>query len=320
MPSEFAYHYVIFLILSLSFGQISSRDYSHLNDLSQLQFLVIDEADRMIQQGSFPQLEHILDAVHRDNPMDEDEGSEDEPDMEDVDIPDRLYGLPGVPGEARVEMLSEDILLQVERQRTGELLEMPEVKEVDDDEFQRAQMHVEGDLSEEEISLPPPPPIRRQTFVYSATLTLPASGKFIKTNKRLRIDKNIDGAIVEILEKSKAKGKTKVVDLTNADKSGKGKASLTHTSKNSQVGKAKINDRQFRLPPGLRLQQIKCTQKHKDSHLYGYLMNTSDGTSGPALVFCNSIAGVRRVAATLQTLGLSVRVLHAQMQQVSSIQ
>ena len=37
--------------------------------MSQLRFLVIDEADRMIQQGSFPQLEKILDTIQSSNPM-----------------------------------------------------------------------------------------------------------------------------------------------------------------------------------------------------------------------------------------------------------
>jgi len=48
-------------------------------------------------------------------------------------------------------------------------------------------------------------------------------------------------------------------------------------------------------------------------------MTTVDGSAGPALVFCNSIAGVRRVGTVLQTLGLSVRMLHAQMQQVRGV-
>jgi ATP-dependent RNA helicase DDX24/MAK5 len=46
-------------------------------------------------------------------------------------------------------------------------------------------------------------------------------------------------------------------------------------------------------------------------------LTTAQGASGPALVFCNSIAAVRRVGTTLQTLGLTVRILHAHMQQVS---
>ena len=71
------------------------------------------------------------------------------------------------------------------------------------------------------------------------------------------------------------------------------------------------------LPLGLTLGEIRCAQRHKDSHLYAYLVTTEQGSSGPSLVFCNSIAAVRRVGATLKTLGLPVKMLHAQMAQVS---
>jgi len=291
--------------------QMSSRDHGHLNDLSQIRFLVIDEADRMVQQGSFPQLVRILDAVQRANPLDEDESDEEELEENDVNDPDRLLGLPGMPGEARVEMLSDELLKQLERQRNGEDAE-PNVKEIEDDSYKEMEDNVEVENDgDEEISLPPPPPVYRQTFVYSATLTLPSSGSF-KSRKGPKGLQDVEGVIGEILEKSRAKGKTKVVDLTNADKTGKAKP-ITSTA--ATAGE-KTSDGQFRLPPGLKLQLIKCTQRHKDSHLYGYLMTTQEGASGPCLVFCNSISGVRRVGATLQTLGFPVRVLHAKMQQV----
>ena len=54
---------------------------------------------------------------------------------------------------------------------------------------------------------------------------------------------------------------------------------------------------------------------HKDSHLYSFLTTTKQGSSGPSLVFCNSIGAVKRVGETLKILGLPVRMLHAQMQQ-----
>ena len=65
-----------------------------------------------------------------------------------------------------------------------------------------------------------------------------------------------------------------------------------------------------------------CTQRHKDSHLYGYilyfmsLLQQHKRSQSSILIFCNSIAGVRRVGLTLTTLRLPVRMLHANMQQV----
>ena len=177
----------------------------------------------------------------------------------------------------------------------------------------------------DDISLPAAPPVQRQTFVYSATLTLPPSASYVakatKNNKKKGKAKKavtVDGAIAEILEKARASGQTKVVDLTSADKHyvlapSKREESQTPT-KESQSSLSSS-----RLPPGLSLYKIECTQRHKDSHLYAYLVTTAQGASGPCLVFCNSIAAVRRVGATLQALRLPVRMLHANMAQVCVI-
>ena len=54
--------------------------------------MVIDECDRVTEQGSFPQLHSILDAVEKANPMDDsdDEGDASDPEDEmDDDNPDR---------------------------------------------------------------------------------------------------------------------------------------------------------------------------------------------------------------------------------------
>lgn len=300
--------------------QISSREYEHLVDLSQIKFLVIDEADRMIQMGSFPQLSNILDQVQLANPMVDDDDEEEELlDEADMDEADRMLGLPGLPGEARVKMLSDDILRQVDALREGAKPPTEAVEELGVDSSTEGDRDGEGS-EEDEISLPAEPPVHRQTFVFSATLTLPATSP-VKVVKKRSHDFTVGGAISEILDKSHAKGKTKVVDLSThtkgnelIEKTDKKEKKEKKTKSKSVAGASK-----FQLPPGLELQQLKCTQKHKDSYLYAYIMTSAAGSSGPCLVFCNSIAGVRRVGKTLQTLGLDVRILHAQMQQVSNL-
>jgi len=281
----------------------------------------------MIRQGAFPQLSRILDAVQRANPMDDSDDEEDLSDDDDEENePDRMYGLPGIPGEARVEMLSDDILERVRLQKMGgagsaDEAEEPKICEIEDSEYDEQQKELqadqEGDYNDDEISLPALPPVTRRTYVYSATLTLPATDSYRKSKKQKgrRQMMDVDGAIAEILEKSHAKGRTKVVDLTNATGSAKGAAANFRNGNGNRSAAPKVSE-EFRLPPGLELKLIKCTQKHKDSHLYAYLMTTEEGASGPCLVFCNSIAAVRRVGATLQALGLDVRILHAHMQQV----
>ncbi len=172
---------------------------------------------------------------------------------------------------------------------------------------------------------------KRQTFIFSATLTLAAAegdkkrdfkGKNVK--KLARADKELKiiqdefaeknglpkGILAEILRKAGSTGKVKIVDLTSSSAfpppppSGKGDTT-------SEPTKSVIN-----LPEGLSLLQARCATLHKDSHLFAYLSTTAQGTSGPSIVFCNSIAGCRRVGETMEMLGLPVKVLHAQLQQV----
>jgi len=326
---------------------MSSKEYTHLNNLSQLRFLVVDEADRMIKQGNFPQLQQIFEMINQANPPppedDSDEDESDSDDEEDQDGYERLKSLGGVRGEARTVMLSDSILAAIERERNGGgggagkkgSDAKPKPMEMDDDEYEEQQAQLlnneeeeSGDDDEVEEE-----PVHRQTFVYSATLTLPPSmhhliKKDASIKKKMKKGKGknkqattVDGAISEILDVAGARGEVKIVDMSNiileGKKSKSKKSQDEDTAKKSKKGETESSGLARRLPAGLSLGQIPCAQRHKDSHLYAYLVTTRQGSSGPCLVFCNSIAAVRRVGDTLKTLGLPVKMLHAQMQQVS---
>lgn len=282
-------------------AMLTSGENDHLRDLSQIQFLVLDEADRMTQEHSFPQLIKILDLVNDANPSEEDESEDEEDDDESYDG-SRMLGLPGVRGEAQLTMLTDDILNQVQSLKSStnpKSFDVPADDSFDDDDLDG----VEDDIPED-LFASQKPRVHRQTFIYSATLTLPFTSTNTSKPKRGKMGKKLglDGGIAEILEKTNAMGETKVVDLSSS-------SPLANSLSNHKTSHG------VRLPPGLSLEQIKCTQRHKDSHLYAYLMTTEQGSSGPCLVFCNSIAAVRRVGSTFQTLGFNVRILHAHMQQ-----
>lgn len=284
--------------------QLSSGDNEHLRDLSQIQFLVLDEADRMTQEHSFPQLVKILDLVNDANPNEEEDSEEEDSDDESEDG-SRMLGLPGIRGEAKLTMLTEDILKQAEALRSSTTAERMEVADEEFDNESDGELGgVEDDIPED-LFAAPEERVHRQTFIYSATLTLPFTSTTTSKPKRGKKTKNLglDGGIAEILEKTNAMGETKVVDLSSSAPPSNALSNLKGSNG-------------VRLPPGLSLEQIKCTQRHKDSHLYAYLRTTEQGSSGPCLVFCNSIAAVRRVGSTFQTLGFNVRILHAHMQQV----
>ena len=307
---------------------------------------MIDEADRMVSQGNFPQLSKIFEKIQQANPSLSYLEANAVEDDEDSDDDDRLLGLPGVKGEAKVQMLNENILKMIEAQRSGKPVKdesddesneddsgndsdednngpIPEPIEMDDDEYEAEQARMKKELEdslmvnfddedEEEE------PVKRQTFIFSATLSLPPSSHYnIKSQSKITKKglKSVDGAIAEIMDKVGAQGQVKVVDLSTGNGDEK-------QSKNKKVKSTNDPSEQTittKLPSGLSLYEIKCTQKHKDSHLYAYLTTTKQGVSGTALVFCNSIGAVKRVAETLKTLGLPTRTLHAQMEQKGRI-
>ena len=375
---------------------ISSQQYEHLNHLSQLRFLVIDEADQMVDMKAstqkynpksrykFPELIQILDVIHKANPMmddDEDDGDgdvllEEDADGNDMDT-NRMFGLPGIPGEARVTMMNDTLLQRIREQQqlsseNDSFTNEDDGEEDDGQDILIADYNVDTDLlnkvvidDDDDISLPVLPPVRRQTFVFSATLTLPEShslhsndqngnpstiddGKK-KSKKKHKFDNNDDGknkkgnvalsnvhgAIADLLQKAHAAGRTKVVDLTNGTDMGQSRGSSNvnsssdmkqTTTSNKQISPT-VTTKEYQFPPGLQFQQMLCTQRHKDSHLYGYILHFMSLLQQPTqkqtrqssiLIFCNSIAGVRRVGMTLTTLRLPVRMLHANMQQVRS--
>lgn len=316
---------------------MATGDHKHLTDLKKLRFLVVDEADRMISQGSFPQLKGIFEKIQQANPSLEYMRAHEDVEYEsDSDDEDRMLGLPGLPGEAKVTMLDDNILKMIERQRKGLDMEtdqdpddelesgdngvlVPQPVEINDAEYDaenaRLQELTEGVEERDEEDKP----VKRQTFIFSATLTLPASdessalrskGKKGKKGKAGKL--SVDGAIAEILEKVGAQGQTKVVDLSVSSSTQLTKQINAKISDSQSVPSQRSN---IKLPPGLSLYEILCTQKHKDSHLYSFLATTKQGSSGPCLVFCNSIGAVKRVGETLKVLGLPVKMLHAQMQQ-----
>ena len=119
-----------------------------MTDLSQIRFLVLDEADRMTQEHCFPQLLSILSSIHEANPRDGDEEDDESESDEEEDDEDRMLGLPGLPGEAKVQLLTDDILRQIEFQRNNM---DPETAEVSDQEFEDEDSLKESENDEEKV-------------------------------------------------------------------------------------------------------------------------------------------------------------------------
>ena len=169
--------------------ELMQNENEHLSDLSKLGFFVLDEADRMVEQGHYHELSSIMDHIP---------------------FSDRL-----------------------------------------------------------------------QTFVFSATLTMPKMALRKKAAKpSTRKPKN---AIASIMQKIKFRKELKTFDLTSAQR--------TATSLQESV--------------------LHCSEESRLEFLY-YILATTEGRT---LVFCNTISLIRTLQSILSHLGLPVSAIHAQQQQ-----
>jgi len=195
-------------------SQVTS--YLRLQDLSALSFVVIDEADRMIEKGHFEELQRILSF------------------------------LPYPNRNSKRKEISEAGAMQTTTQA-----------------------------------------VPRQTFVFSATLTLPESlRKRLKLTARRDDDKHGEKSegVRRLFEHIEFRGSPSVIDLT---KQGIG------------------------LPAKLQEAAVECVADQKDALLY-YLLVMHPGR---CLVFCNATNALKRLTTVLSLLQLPVNSMHSGMQQ-----
>lgn len=128
---------------------------------------------------------------------------------------------------------------------------------------------------------------RRQTFVFSATIALTA-GFRKKLNRGHYGSKTgaMDGndSFATLFEKSGLRENAVIVDLTSS-------SIVAHKLEESA---------------------IECREEDKDAYLY-YILKVHG--CGRTIVFCTSIAALRRISAILRILKVTAWPLHAQMQQ-----
>jgi ATP-dependent RNA helicase DDX24/MAK5 len=137
---------------------------------------------------------------------------------------------------------------------------------------------------------------RRQTLLFSATLTLHNGQETIFSQLLQKMGSNDHAAPATV----------KTIDLT------------ARHGKGDDGRPSAMMPQSARLPPGLTLRQVLCTQLHKDLHVYTIL--TSCIAPGPVLLFCNSVKGAKRVSETLIALMGEgrIKLLVGDMAQVSS--
>ncbi|CAH0476728.1 unnamed protein product [Peronospora belbahrii] len=278
----------------------------HMKDIaSTLRFLVVDEADRMLQPGSYPELEKVFDALRRksnaaasklgkvlDNEKEDGKitGNENDADNDDEDINMAKF----VSG-TNVVML-DDVL---KMQRTQQ-----------DEDKRSAAAEGTAKPSKDKAQMEAAPRHVRQTFLFSATLTIPEGGRFQK-NKTTK-HRNALSVLERVMKRVGLRGKPAVVDLGIAEPEVDFPGAKPIVSEEAQRKlKKQQENMELSLPAGLELCQHEVTESTRDSFLYYFLTQYP----GRTIIFLNAIHQVRKLASLLNLLDLPVFALHAEMQQ-----
>ncbi|PRW59446.1 DEAD-box ATP-dependent RNA helicase 13 isoform A [Chlorella sorokiniana] len=259
---------------------------AHVTRLDRLSFLVIDEADRMVQQGHYGELSSILGAIPAQQALAAPEGAEAADEPAEREPVQRLRAA-GDDSDEDAEEEGEEEEEEGDAEEGGESEQEEEGEEAAGEGQAGAASPAAQQAQEQQGQQQqrgggrPPRPHRMQTFVFSATLTLPA-------NLRRRLRKGGGGAsgssdLDALMDKIPFRGKPKIVDLTSAR----------------------------RLAERVTEAYVACGEAQRDEVLYCLLAKHP----GRTIVFVNAISAVRRLAAILKLLGLPAQPLHAGMQQ-----
>ncbi|CAM6088553.1 unnamed protein product [Calypogeia fissa] len=146
--------------------------------------------------------------------------------------------------------------------------------------------HVDNAPGDAIVDPPSKPKKRRQILVFSATLALPANfkSKLKRGHQMPKVAlKSID-SVAALSERAGVSHEAAIVDLTS-----------------SSIVARKLSE-----------SVVECRDEDKDQYLY-YILKVHGG--GRTIVFCTSIAALRRASAILRLLQIPVWPLHAQMQQ-----
>lgn len=178
-----------------------------------------------------------------------------------------------------------------------------------------------------------PPPVTRQTLIFSATLVMPEEmreGKGVKKGGKKQQKKGKGGkdgkdVMGRIMREVGMRGVPAIIDLTSGSAKQEDAAAaaaatavaaadahplpLPTTPRTATT--ATVVAPSLALPTGLQLCHVKTVGGHKDAHLYHFLRRYP----GRTIIFTNSIDQTRRLAQLLTLLRLPAKALHAKMQQ-----
>lgn len=285
---------------------LQDEDLTAFNDLSTLRYLIIDEADRMMEEGHFNELTRIFSRIKDHEEIVASGGVVAE------ELKKRRIG------KVAVEEGDEEF----ENKNPDDLYDLPMMP--DEEEIQKARENYKVQLEME----------KRQTLLFSATaVETIASAKF-KSKSKEKLKGTLVGVasgcsipshIKELLAQVAIQPTIHVLDVTHTKsgeliKSSIGDASDKIKEASSNVTVEEDDEKLIQenqkgivvaLPKTLLQYEARIPAEDKDIYTY-YLLFKNPGRT---LIFCNSIKTVRRVDGLLRALGFPCRALHADLPQ-----
>ncbi|CEG37502.1 dead deah box rna [Plasmopara halstedii] len=286
---------------------IISTEHEHMKNLAtSLRFLVVDEADRMLLPGSYPELEKIFGILRQskkssnsqlsnfsynekysETKENENGDSEEDGDSGDIDMSNFAKG-------TKVVMLNDVLKMQSKQPGDGE-------NSAEKNGGKCAKIKNKSVVAQRLV---------RQTFLFSATLTIPEGGRFQK-NKAKKCHNTLT-VLERVMKRVGLRGKPAIVDLSIAESELNIPDATSIDSRDAQrTLKKQQGNVPLSLPAGLELCQHEVSESTRDSFLYYFLSQYP----GRTIIFLNAIHQVRKLSGLLTLLNLPVFALHAEMQQ-----
>merc|ERR1711991_123343 len=308
-----------------------------LRDLSKVQTLVIDEADRMIEEGHFDELFRIFTVI-KEHESHRAEGRD--------------------PYQVRLEAMKGEDYFDDEKDEDGAEEHTKSIWDddlgvVDDmemDEYNGVIMMPEHLMTDDERKKPTassastghsqnltnsskviPKKSDRQTLLFSATATKlndTTSSTLIKKSKQSKKIKSKDHSkslnsdklpdhIHKLLQLIGIKKRFQLVDASQKSQNdinrsaNDGDKVIDDSSNVNEKDVGETSDEFAVLPTGLTQKELKVTTDEKDTAVYYYLRKIS----GRTLIFVNAIITAKRLDGLLRSLGFNSRCIHGQLEQ-----
>lgn len=272
----------------------------------RLSYIVLDEADKLLQSGRFEQLKSMLERIHSDILpagfiQDREDGAEvGEMELESGRWDDTKQMFVPYTKEEKAAMAagkkpakgssSKKKASMTDDEDDEENGKEDEDEEEEAEEEEGAAVAKKGRRKDQPRPIPmPPAPVESHrviTYVTSATLSLQSNYE----RKDLKADK-------------------KIIKTTHADTMGKVLQDLSIKPSNANVFALTT---QSDVATKITETYLRCPDKSKDLYLYYFLRTYQDDRT---IIFVNAISMLRRLVKVLECLGIAAVGLHASMQQ-----